>query len=667
MIAPLALALALALALVCGRCAAHPLDAGGGGAAGEGPAMEPALLAKLEGKVPNWGSAAVGDIKYSLLNCSVAAFEDIGFYATPEKLAEDCSIKLAHANALKAWAAVSAGPTTIAYPGAAAPLQSEFSALMDRAVQAHLQRINFTEQVDAALRRYDDEVLAQTVPYFDESGKEGGEALPHGQQQEPVIGDRDRDDHEAELARAAGAKCSGAPTQAQDIAEGASMAAAEAVAGMRYVNGTFAAVVAQFTAVKTVVDKTTPRVFLKPGVAKPACDKSTVGADVVQAEKAGDDEEVYTCKYSDADKAYVYSVSSGGGLKKVNATAGEKLPKCLYGKSEGAQALVMWWPHSSAVHLCTLVAPGETAWRRQTAASYGSSVEAEAAISKGMDSSKGIASGTHNVYSDINMPFIQTYIKSGKSKFIGAPTDPPFRLSIRRLEVHKGGELELESLVIGGGVIGVYPTYRYLIKVEQGKLTLKKCIVEQFNQYSIGYGALWVNGGSAFISNSIFRWNRGSYSSAIYGNDYGGIIGASVTVSNTKFIGNIQGSVVRATGTKSSSSTFLLTACTFQSNDAGSIVHAAEYSAVTLASCTFLNNIGKDYTATTGNYGKISTKIITCGDPGAVANAIKSGGDYTYGKVVTYTCPAAKPYGGGARTCQWSGQWTAKPPGCVAN
>ena len=30
MIAPLALALALALALVCGRCAAHPLDAGGG-------------------------------------------------------------------------------------------------------------------------------------------------------------------------------------------------------------------------------------------------------------------------------------------------------------------------------------------------------------------------------------------------------------------------------------------------------------------------------------------------------------------------------------------------------------------------------------------------------------------------------------------------------------
>jgi len=40
--------LALALALVCGRCAGHPLDAGGGGAAGAGPAMEPALLLRSE-------------------------------------------------------------------------------------------------------------------------------------------------------------------------------------------------------------------------------------------------------------------------------------------------------------------------------------------------------------------------------------------------------------------------------------------------------------------------------------------------------------------------------------------------------------------------------------------------------------------------------------------
>ena len=101
MIAPLALALALALALVCGRCAAHPLDAGGGGAAGAGPAMEPALLAKIEGK-PNWSEGVKSSVQSGLRSCDATFFEDIGFYATPEKLAEECSIKLTHANALKA-------------------------------------------------------------------------------------------------------------------------------------------------------------------------------------------------------------------------------------------------------------------------------------------------------------------------------------------------------------------------------------------------------------------------------------------------------------------------------------------------------------------------------------------------------------------------------------
>ena len=113
MIAPLALA--LALALVCGRCAAHPLDAGGGGAAGgawrsswrlkaddgsagAGPAMEPALLAKIEGK-RGW---ATDGVAVKLRGCRVLDFEDIGFYATAKELAEECKIKLTHANALKA-------------------------------------------------------------------------------------------------------------------------------------------------------------------------------------------------------------------------------------------------------------------------------------------------------------------------------------------------------------------------------------------------------------------------------------------------------------------------------------------------------------------------------------------------------------------------------------
>ena len=99
------------------------------------------------------------------------------------------------------------GPTATAYPGAAAPLQSDFTALMDRAVQAHLQRFNFTEQVDAALRRYDDEVLAQTVPDFDESGKEGVDAqMDPERDQEPQ-----RDGGDAQTARAASGNCVGGP------------------------------------------------------------------------------------------------------------------------------------------------------------------------------------------------------------------------------------------------------------------------------------------------------------------------------------------------------------------------------------------------------------------------------------------------------------------------
>jgi len=93
--------------------------------------------------------------------CVVLEFEDIGFYATPEKLAEDCSIKLAHANALKAWDAAAAGPTATAYPGAAAPQQGGFSALVESEVQAHLQRFNLTGQMEAWLQRYDEEMLSR--------------------------------------------------------------------------------------------------------------------------------------------------------------------------------------------------------------------------------------------------------------------------------------------------------------------------------------------------------------------------------------------------------------------------------------------------------------------------------------------------------------------------
>ena len=88
MIAPLALA--LALALVCGRCAAHPLDAGGGGAAGgawrsswrlkaddgsagAGPVMEPALLAKIKGK-PNWSEGVKSSVQSGLRSCRESAW-----------------------------------------------------------------------------------------------------------------------------------------------------------------------------------------------------------------------------------------------------------------------------------------------------------------------------------------------------------------------------------------------------------------------------------------------------------------------------------------------------------------------------------------------------------------------------------------------------------------
>ena len=88
-----------------------------------------------------------------------------------------------------------------------APQQGGFSALVESEVQAHLQRFNLTGQMEAWLQGYDEEVLAQTVSDFDESGKEGGDAqMEPEQDQEPQRGGGD-----AQNARAASGNCVGGP------------------------------------------------------------------------------------------------------------------------------------------------------------------------------------------------------------------------------------------------------------------------------------------------------------------------------------------------------------------------------------------------------------------------------------------------------------------------
>ena len=58
--------------------------------------------------------------------------------------------------------------------------------------------------------------------------------------------------------------------------------------------------------------------------------------------------------------------------------------------------------------------------------------------------------------------------------------------------------------------------------------------------------------------------------------------------------------------------------------------------------------------------------VVSCGDPGSINNADKSGSTYTYNSQVTYTCQTGyeKTSGSLTRTCQADGSWNGTAPVC---
>lgn len=62
----------------------------------------------------------------------------------------------------------------------------------------------------------------------------------------------------------------------------------------------------------------------------------------------------------------------------------------------------------------------------------------------------------------------------------------------------------------------------------------------------------------------------------------------------------------------------------------------------------------------------IFISVKNCGDPGAPANGLKIGNEFTYGKDVWFDCnPGFKLQGSSQRICEATGTWSGTQATCV--
>lgn len=58
--------------------------------------------------------------------------------------------------------------------------------------------------------------------------------------------------------------------------------------------------------------------------------------------------------------------------------------------------------------------------------------------------------------------------------------------------------------------------------------------------------------------------------------------------------------------------------------------------------------------------------VVSCGDPGSLANGFRIGDKFTYGESVIYDCnPTYKLQGSIIRKCEANGQWSGSVASCV--